>query len=128
MTQNKIYILDDNRAVCDSLNYLFDAVYHVPVEIYYDPLDFLAAYSLDWKGCLFIDLCLPHMDGIEVLHELKQRQNKIPCIFITGHGDLAAKEQALKNGAYAFLTKPFKIDDINNILKVLILDTNTVSI
>ncbi|KTC68863.1 two component response regulator [Legionella birminghamensis] len=112
MPANTIYIIDDNEAVCSALKFLLDSFFSVPIEIYDNPLNFLENYSTEWRGCLIIDLFLPFMDGNELLQELKERDNCMPAIVMSGHGDRIARQQALQNGATYFLTKPFNINEL----------------
>ncbi len=58
-------------------------------------------------GCLVLDLHLPGMSGFELHRKLSQSAEAAPVIFITGHDDAAARVEAGKLGAVAYLPKPF---------------------
>ena len=64
---------------------------------------------------------MPEMSGLEVQQQLNRAGAMLPVIFMTGHGDIPMAVQAMKDGAFDFLTKPFRdqdlIDRINNALK-----------
>lgn len=107
-----IYLVDDNAAVCESLTFLYASYYDLPVITYNNPLSFLEDYSLDWRGCLLIDLFMPIMNGIELLTELTLRNNTLPVIIISGHGGKEAVTQSLQAGATEFITKPFKVETL----------------
>lgn len=56
---------------------------------------------------LLLDVKMPEMDGIEVLKQLKQHYPQLPVIIMTGHGTIESAVEAMKIGAYDYLTKPF---------------------
>jgi FixJ family two-component response regulator len=62
------------------------------------------------------------MSGLEVQQQLNRRGSMLPVIFITGHGDVPMAVQAMKEGAFEFIQKPFRdqdlIDRINHALKL----------
>ncbi|MFQ6110456.1 MAG: sigma-54-dependent transcriptional regulator [Nitrospinota bacterium] len=64
----------------------------------------------------FLDLYLPGADGLEVLKRLRSMDQDLPVIIITGHGDITTAVEAIRIGAYDFLTKPF---DNNHLLLAL---------
>jgi two-component system response regulator FixJ len=57
--------------------------------------------------CVVSDIRMPGMTGIELQQELKRRDSAVPVILITGHGDIAMAVQAIKQGAFDFIEKPF---------------------
>jgi DNA-binding NtrC family response regulator len=59
-----------------------------------------------------LDLHLPGMSGIDLLAHLKERQPELEAIMLTGHGSLETAIQAMKQGAYDYLTKPFHLADL----------------
>jgi DNA-binding NtrC family response regulator len=59
-----------------------------------------------------LDLHLPGMSGIELLEKLKERQPELEAIMLTGHGSVETAIQALKRGAYDYLTKPVQLADL----------------
>jgi len=88
------------------------------------PLDgeFLAKYDPDRPGCLVLDVRMPEMSGLEVQQHLNRSGAMLPVILITGHGDIPMAVQAMKDGAFDFLQKPFRdqelLDRINAALKL----------
>ena len=58
------------------------------------------------------DLVMPGMSGLELLREIKAGENACPVILVTARGSEKAAVEALKSGAYDYLTKPFAVDDI----------------
>lgn len=120
MQKPTLYIVDDNKAVCQSLEFLFDSFCNVNVTAYNNPLSFLHEFSNDWHGCLLIDLFMPVMNGIDLLEELKIRKNQLPVIIISGHGGNDAVTKAMQAGACKFITKPFKVEELLEVVKTIL--------
>ena len=108
--QALVYVVDDDRAVRDSLGLLLKSV-GIENETYESASAFLDAYQPDRVSCLVADIRMPGMSGLELQRELNLRKLKIPLIFITGHGDVPMAVEAMKGGARDFLTKPFRDQD-----------------
>jgi len=62
------------------------------------------------------DFKMPHMNGLELLHAVQRRQLQIPVILLTAHGTIGGAVEALKQGAFDYLTKPFDPDEIHQIV------------
>lgn len=106
MTEPQIYIVDDDDAVRDSLALLL-TFRGWRSHTYASAEAFLADWRADWRGCLLLDLRLGGMDGLALQETLTQRGNRLPIVFLTGHGDVAQARLALKAGAIDFLEKPY---------------------
>lgn len=65
------------------------------------------AIGKDFAGVIVTDIRLPGMDGLAFMQELLQDDPELPVILITGHGDIAMAVQAIRDGAYDFIQKPF---------------------
>jgi DNA-binding NtrC family response regulator len=63
-----------------------------------------------------IDLVMPGMDGVELIRKIKQHDSTIMCIVMTAFGTITSAVDAMKSGAYHYLTKPFELDDISSII------------
>ncbi|TAH44094.1 MAG: sigma-54-dependent Fis family transcriptional regulator [Betaproteobacteria bacterium] len=61
----------------------------------------------DFAGIVVSDIRLPGQDGMSLLRELHALDPELPVVLITGHGDISMAVQAMKDGAYDFLQKPF---------------------
>lgn len=66
--------------------------------------------NADFSGVIVSDIRLPGMDGLSLLRELMVMDATLPIVLITGHGDIAMAVQAMKDGAYDFIEKPFTRD------------------
>jgi FixJ family two-component response regulator len=106
-----VFVVDDDEGVRTSLSILLDSVGYVPVP-FASATDFLVQYDPNRAGCLVLDIRMPDMGGMELQQELASRGAFLPVIFITGHGDVPMAVQAMKNGAFDFLQKPFGHQDL----------------
>jgi FixJ family two-component response regulator len=61
---------------------------------------------------LILDVRLPGISGLDLQHELKRGRISIPIIFLTAHADVPMSVKAMKSGAFEFLTKPFRQQDL----------------
>lgn len=106
----KLLIIDDERGIRNTLKeILADEGHEVEVaENGKQGLEMVHAKAYD---LIYTDIKMPEMDGMELLSALKDEE--IPIVMITGHGDVETAVQALKLGAYDFLLKPL---DLNRIL------------
>jgi FixJ family two-component response regulator len=68
---------------------------------------FLDSGAQHKAACLIVDIRMPGMSGLELQTKLKAERCRIPIIFITAHGDLKMRTQAIRDGALKFLAKPF---------------------
>ncbi|HEV8344393.1 MAG TPA: sigma-54 dependent transcriptional regulator [Candidatus Binatia bacterium] len=59
---------------------------------------------------MLLDYQMPHMNGVEVLRELRRRGNETPVIMVTAYGTIERAVQAMREGAYDFIPKPFEPD------------------
>ncbi len=70
----------------------------------------LGCITDDWPGVVVCDIRLPGMSGMEFQKRLQSIDRDLPVILITGHGDVSTAVQAMRNGAYDFLEKPYSSD------------------
>lgn len=64
-------------------------------------------------SCVICDIRMPIMDGLETIKAVRDRNNNVPFIFYTGHGDDGLMLEAAKYGAFEFLNKP-KLDNLES--------------
>ena len=106
-----IMVVDDDSGVRNAMRSLLKSVGLESV-LYPSAQEFLAAYQPSQPGCLVLDIRMPGMSGLEMQHELNVRGALIPVIFITGHGDIPMAVEAMQHGAFDFLQKPFRDQDL----------------
>ncbi len=116
-----VYVVDDDDNMRRAVTTLIKTVGYSPVA-FSAAKEFLAAYDENQPGCLLLDVRMPGMSGLELQQELGRAGSILPIIFMTGHGDVPMAVQAMKEGAFDFLQKPFRdqdlIDCLNRALKV----------
>ncbi|UPJ52792.1 response regulator transcription factor [Bradyrhizobium sp. 200] len=101
-----IALIEDDEAILRSLSLLLESR-GIPVNPYASAESFLAAMAAPSPQCVVSDIRMPGMSGMELQQELKKRGSAVPVILITGHGDIAMAVQAIKQGAFDFIEKPF---------------------
>jgi two-component system, LuxR family, response regulator FixJ len=115
-----IYIVDDDDGMRRALTVLMTTVGYQPMA-FPRPSEFLAKYDPNQPSCLVLDVRMPEMSGLEVQQQLNRNGALLPVILVTGHGDIPMAVQAMKDGAFDFLQKPFRdqdlLDRINAALK-----------
>jgi len=77
------------------------------VEVFASAEEFLNSGRLPNTRCMILDVRMPGMNGLELRRRVAASHREVQVIFITAHGDEAARSQALKNGAVDYLLKPF---------------------
>ena len=106
-----VVVVDDDEAVRASLRLLMKSV-GLAVETHASAGEFLAAYNAAQPGCLVLDVRMPGMSGLELQEQLNLKGAIIPVIFVTGHGDVPMAVEAMQHGAFDFLQKPFRDQDL----------------
>jgi len=110
-TAATIFVVDDNQGVREAMReILANAGYRV--EAFASGEALLATQLVDGKVCLVIDVRLPGISGLELLARLAAVGNTAPAILITGHGDVALAVAAMRAGAFDFLEKPVRPQEL----------------
>ena len=104
-----IHVVDDDAALRRSLIFLLESI-GWPVQAHASAGDFLATCPAPPSnfGCLVLDIRMPGMNGLELQQALRARGWTPAVVFMTGHGDVELAVQAMKQGAFDFLEKPFR--------------------
>jgi two-component system response regulator HydG len=110
-----LLIIDDERSVRESCREVADALgFHTSIadspEHGYRTLD---STNVD---VVLLDLRLPGTNGLEVLREIKRRRPDIVVVIMTGYATVQSAVQAMKSGAYDYITKPFNFDELRLVL------------
>lgn len=108
-----VYLLDDEAAVRDALDFLLTSRGFV-VRSFASGAELLAAVDAavatsagPLTGVFVLDVRMEPMSGLRVFDELVARRLRNPVLFVSGHGDIPMAVEALKNGAFDFLEKPY---------------------
>lgn len=105
----RILIVDDDAGIADILKQLVcreDRVVHVC----YDGLKAVESLDREPYDLLILDLVIPGVDGLEVFKHAKRVNADVLVIIITGYATLETAVAAIKEGAYDYIQKPFKLD------------------
>ena len=106
-----IFVVDDDEGVRNSIRFLLKSV-GLTTRTLASAGEFLETYKPRQPGCLVLDVRMPGMSGLELQQQLNLRGAIIPVIFITGHGDIPMAVEAMQHGAFDFLQKPFRDQDL----------------
>ena len=106
-----IYVVDDDEGVRNSLRFLLKSV-GLGTRTLASAREFLETYRPGQPGCVVLDVRMPGMSGLELQQQLNLRGAIIPVIFVTGHGDIPMAVEAMQHGAFDFLQKPFRDQDL----------------
>jgi FixJ family two-component response regulator len=106
-----VYVVDDDDSMRRALNLLLTTVGY-QTAAYASPKEFLEKFKSEAAGCLVLDIRMPGMSGLELQQHLNRMGSMLPVIFITGHGDVPMAVQAMKEGAFEFVQKPFRDQDL----------------
>jgi RNA polymerase sigma factor (sigma-70 family) len=100
-----VFVVDDDAAVRKAVSRLLRSA-GIAVADFASPREFLAQHDPATPGCLVLDLAMPGFDGLRLQTTLRETGSSLPIIFLTGQGDVSKSVQAMKDGAFDFLTKP----------------------
>ena len=110
-----VFIIDDDAGVRASIQDLVESV-NLRAESFATAQGFLSGERRDGPSCLVLDVRLPDTSGLDLQEELSRAGVRIPIIFITGHADIPMTVKAMKSGAVEFLTKPFREQDLLDVI------------
>ncbi|HEU5137625.1 MAG TPA: response regulator transcription factor [Steroidobacteraceae bacterium] len=106
-----VMVVDDDAGVRNAMRALLKSV-GLNCTLFASAQEFLDAYQPSQLGCLVLDIRMPGMSGMELQQQLNLRGAVIPVIFMTGHGDVPMAVEAMQHGAFDFLQKPFRDQDL----------------
>src|SRR5882762_3376741 len=106
MPKSRILVIDDEAAIRDSLRMTLE----------YEGYEFIGAATgqeglalaeREAPDLVLLDVKMPGMDGIEVLERLRNMNEALPVVVVSGHGTISTAVEATKKGAFDFIEKPF---------------------
>jgi FixJ family two-component response regulator len=106
-----VFVVDDDEGIRGSMKLLLKSV-GLTASALASAQEFLASYDQSQPGCLVLDVRMPGMSGLELQQQLNLRGATLPVIFMTGHGDIPMAVEAMQHGAFDFLQKPFRDQDL----------------
>ncbi len=114
---NTILVVDDEKSLRYSLKRMFEKDYRVliagdgnaAIEMFKSPENNIDA--------VFLDVRMPGLGGIEVLRKIKEMSRNTPVVVMTAFGDSDTAIEAMKEGAFDYVLKPFEYDQIKEVIK-----------
>ncbi len=123
MAKTKILIVDDDRTLSDNLrDILLDEGYEVTAR--YSAISALKLMKKKEFDIAIIDIVMPHINGMELLWEIKKKWPGIQVVMITAFATVENAVEAIKNGAADYIAKPFKTNEIQVVIKRVIEEAN----
>ena len=107
---DKLLIVDDESSICTALSFALEDDYEV-----YTALDELATINIITNidiAIVLLDLNLGKSNGIDVLKQIKIIKPDIAVLIMTAYGIIESTVEAIKSGAFYYITKPIKIDEL----------------
>ncbi|MDA8523094.1 sigma-54-dependent transcriptional regulator [Acidovorax sp. NCPPB 4044] len=101
-----VYLIEDDALVRRAYGQALELA-HITVRPFPHAQAALDAYAADPPAAVVTDIQMPGVDGMELLRLLRQRDAALPVVLVTGHGDVAMAVEAMRDGAYDFIEKPF---------------------
>jgi two-component system response regulator AtoC len=108
---SKILVADDDPVIRNNLRTLLESEHYQTVEAA-DGRQASAAFEAENIVLALLDLRMPECSGLDLLRQYQDRLEEIPVIIITALGGSAAAIEAMKLGAYDYITKPFDLDEV----------------
>lgn len=115
MDKEQILVVDDEQVIRESLKRILErAGYQVAVSgSGYNAMELVQKQDID---LVLTDLKMPGMEGLEVLKSIKVLQPDVPVVIITGYATVETAVEAIKSGAYDYLSKPFTPDQVKDLV------------
>jgi len=107
----RVLIVEDDKKLCEMLKLQFIAN-RMDCDICMDGRDAMEYIMRDAYDVIVLDRMLPHLDGLTILKEIRERHNDTPVIMVTALGQLDHRVEGLDSGADDYLTKPFELEEL----------------
>jgi len=115
--KHTIFVIDDDASVRKALSRLLRSA-GFQVETYLSAEQFMEREHFQGFGCILLDIQMPGLSGMLLQQKLIRADYRFPIIFVTGHGDVSARTQAMQRGAVEFLAKPFDDRELLRVIEV----------
>ena len=103
---NAVIVVDDEASIRTAVEQWL-SLSGFEVQLFSRAEECLAQLPRDFPGVILSDVRMPGLSGLELLAEVQRRDADLPVILLTGHGDVPMAVEAMRDGAYDFLEKPF---------------------
>ncbi|WP_431029055.1 response regulator [Lysinibacillus sp. LZ02] len=111
-----ILIIDDQPGIRLLLNEVFKKEGYITY-LAQNGIEALKIFDEEAIDCVLLDMKIPGMNGIEILQQLKAKNEAIPVMMMTAYGEQDLIDEAMRLGATKYFTKPFNIFDVLNSVK-----------
>jgi len=111
MKKRNVLVVDDDPDVLSMLERLLKKLEYNPL-VAQNGEEAVHIIDTNKIDVVVSDLVMPEMDGMELLKRVKMRKGDIPFLMITGHPTIETAVEAIKKGAYDYLTKPFQVEEV----------------
>ncbi|MDN7141890.1 sigma-54-dependent Fis family transcriptional regulator [Pseudomonas sp. JQ170] len=108
---NSVMVVDDEASIRTAVEQWL-SLSGFDVQLFSRAEDCLRQLPGHFPGVILSDVRMPCMDGLQLLEQLQARDPDLPVILLTGHGDVPMAVEAMRNGAYDFLEKPFSPESL----------------
>ena len=111
----RILVVDDDKHLADNLvEYLLKLGYQATAA--YGGREAVSRFEKEGFHLVITDLMMPEMSGLEVLEAVKSLDQRVIVLVITGYGTIESAVAAIKKGAYDFIPKPFKMNELEVVI------------
>jgi two-component system nitrogen regulation response regulator NtrX len=111
----KILVIDDEKAIRYALKEILEYEKHEVLEAA-DGMEALKIVEKEKFDIIFCDIKMPKIDGMELLEKFQEKMPDVPVVMISGHGNIETAVEAIKKGAFDYISKPL---DLNRMLITL---------
>ena len=116
---NSVIVVDDEAPIRQAVEQWL-TLSGFTVQVFARAEECLAELPEHFPGVILTDVCMPGISGLELLARLQVIDKDLPVILLTGHGDVPMAVEAMREGAYDFLEKPFSPETlISNLRRAL---------
>ncbi len=112
----RVAAVDDDLGVLELISSILENA-DVALETYSDPQLFLDRTDVSSFDLILSDLMFPSSTGIDLLHDVKERSSKPKFVIMTSHASIPTAVQAMKDGAFDYLSKPFRVQELLNLVR-----------
>jgi DNA-binding NtrC family response regulator len=120
--QPRVLIAEDNELVAQHLRTLLESDLGVQVGVARNDRQVIEALEKTYYSICLTDLRMPHAQGLELIHQIEARSIPVTIIVMTGNASIDLAVQAVRLGAYDFLSKPLDLDRLKQTVRRALLE------
>ncbi|AJQ92470.1 sigma-54-dependent transcriptional regulator [Gynuella sunshinyii] len=115
MNAFKVFFVDDDPAIRLSMQQMLE-LEDIDVQCFASGEVLFNLIDASFNGMVITDFNMPSPNGLEILERIQQIDVNIPVVLITGHGDISMAVEAMRNGAYDFIEKPYETEPLLEVI------------